>query len=377
MMRTVLPLSLLDAGTRLEAVLDRRRFDRARADYYEYLAAVVGATQGRRTVKDIFNADAARYGPDSVRGRLSRRWFIAYEACGGDLYATWLGSFPLTELNLVRAAQHLGNESLVRTLGELAGVLRLSREAARILVSTLWSAAVALCVLAAMLLAMPAFTVPRLRHTFRVVAPDYYGNLTTALFGLSDLVRDRWVLGLAFLAGVAALALWSLPNLRGPARAWAEKLALWRIYRHIHALQFFSTLGIVLGRDGATPTRLRTALRMQKAGASRWRCGHIDAMLARIDAGLVGAETFDTGLLDRDLYWFLCDTSLARGLSAGLALTRQRLELRVLREVAARAARLRWCLLLLAVAGLLGLGIWHYAVIDELRRSLMIFYASQ
>lgn len=370
-------LLVRDVGVRLRDEMDRRRFDRARADYYEYLAAVVGATQGRRTVKEIFNADALRYGPDTVRGRLSRRWLSAYEASGGDLYSTWRGCFPLSELNLVRAAQHLGNDSLVRTLGDLASALRLSRQAANILVSTLWSAGVALIVLAGMSFAVPAFTIPSLRQTFHVLTPDYYGAMTTALFGLSDFIRDKWGLVAGLMAGGFCAILWSLPNLCGPARVMAEKLTLWRIYRHIHALRFFSALGIVLGKDGASPTRLRTALWMQKAGASPWRNGHIDAMLARIDAGLVGAATFDTGLLDRDLYWFLCDTELARGLAVGLVMTRQRLELRVLREVAARAARLRWCLLLSAVAGLVGLGVWHYAVIDELRRSLLIFYASQ
>lgn len=376
-MRDFLFCAVRDAGAHLRTSTDAHRFGPVRADYYEYLAAIVGATQGGRTVKEIFRADAARYGANSVRGRLSWHWLSVYEACGGDLYSTWLGSFPLAELNLVRAAQHLGNDALIRTLGELAGALRLARRARHILGSTLWSAVVALLVLAGMLLAVPAFTVPSLRQTFHAVPPDYYGALATALFRLSDLVRDRWVPALVLIAAGFGAVLWSLPNLCGPVRAWAERLALWRIYRHIHALQFFSLLGIVLGRDGATPTRLRSALWMQKAGASRWRRGHIDAMLGRIDAGRVGAETFDTGMLDRDLYWFLCDAALARGLSVGLALTRQRLETSVLQEVAARAARLRWCLLLFAVSGLLGLGVWHYAVIDELRRSLLLFYASQ
>lgn len=283
----------------------------------------------------------------------------------------------MAELNLIRAAQRLGNDSLVRTLAELAGALRLTRLAGRILVSTLWSAAVAMGVLVGMLVAIPAFTTPGLKQAFQVVTPEYFGPLTTALFQLSDTVRDRWPVAFAALVGGAAAVSWSLPNLCGPVRRRLEKFGLWRIYRHVHALQFFSMLGIVLGRDGAAPTRLRTALWMQKAGASRWRREHIDAMLARIDLGEVGAATFDTGVLDRDIYWFLCDAALARGLSVGLALTRERLETRVLGEVAAQALRLRWCLLLFALGCLLGLGLWHYAVVDELRRSLLIFYASQ
>jgi hypothetical protein len=38
---------------------------------------------------------------------------------------------------------------------------------------------------------------------------------------------------------------------------------------------------------------------------------------------------------------------------------------------------LRWALLLTSVAGVLGITLWHYAVIDELRQALTNFYASQ
>ena len=67
----------------------------------------------------------------------------------------------------------------------------------------------------------------------------------------------------------------------------------------------------------------------------------------------------------------------ARGLYVGLTLGNERLREYVLGATARQAALLRWSLLLGCLAGLLGLGLWHYAVIDELRRSLMLFYASQ
>jgi len=377
MMPAVLASRIHDAFERIRFALDRHRFGPVRADYYDYLAALMDATQGRRTIKDIFRQDMSRYGMDSVRGRLSRHWFAAYQRSGGDLYSTWSGSLPQAELNLIRAAQFVGNDPLVGTLRELAGVLRLMIRARAILSATLWSAAAALAVLLSMLLAVPAFTVPRLMQTFYAVPAEYYGGLTRALLRMSEAIGRQWPLALVLAAGAGALVWWSLPNLCGPLRMKLESIAIWRIYRYVHTLQFFSALNIVLMRQGASSTQLRTALWLQKAGASRWQLWHIDAMLGRVDTGLTGAGTFDTGLLDRDLFWFLADTVMARGLSAGLALTRQRLEARVLHEVAARAVRLRWCLLLFAVACLLGLGMWHYAVIDELRRSLMLFYASQ
>lgn len=357
--------------------LDRLRFNRQRADYYDYLSALMDGMQGRRTLKEIFQQDARRHGCATVRGRLSARWAHAYQVTGGDLYATWLGCFPLTELSLIRAAQSFGNTPLIRTLHDLSDALRLVQQARDVLVSTLWSAVLAVILLAIMVLAIPLFTVPRLLHTFSAVPPEFYGGLTRALVQFSLFVQAQWVFVVVLLIGCAGLFLWSFPNLTGRARQHLEHYSIWRIYRCVNALQFLAVLTIVLARQSSTSTQLRAALSMQKAGANRWQSWHVDTMLARINTGLVGADTFDTGLLDRDLFWFLSDMTLARGLVDGLALTRQRLKNLVLSTVARQALALRWCLLLVCVAGLLGLGLWHYAVIDELRRSLMLFYASQ
>lgn len=361
----------------LQQASDRRRFCGARADYYDYLSALLHGMQGRRTLKEIFERDAWRYGPGSVRGRLSQRWVQGYQAAGGDLYATWLGCFPQDELGLIRTAQSFGNAALVRTLGELARVLRLTRQAKEILIATLWSAAMALLLVFAMLLAMPWFTVPRLLHTFAAVPAHYYGRLTLSLIRLAEIIAVNWPFMVVLAAGGWLLLLWSLPNACGPLRRWLERFALWRLYRYVAALRFLALLAILLGRDDSASTQLRTALSLQRTGASKWQASHIDLMLARIDAGMAGADTFDTGLLDRQQFWFFGDMVMARGLQAGLALGSERLRAHVLGTVARQALVLRWGLLLASLACLLGIGLWHYAVIDELRRSLMLFYASQ
>src|SRR5690554_1372821 len=106
--------------------MDCQRFSAMRADCYDYLSALLQGMQGVRTLKDVFELDARRYGPGSVRGRLSGHWMRSYQAAGGDLYATWLGSFPQSELGLLRTAQAFGNAALLRTFGELSGVLHLT-----------------------------------------------------------------------------------------------------------------------------------------------------------------------------------------------------------------------------------------------------------
>jgi type II secretory pathway component PulF len=357
--------------------LDGWRFGAARADYYDYLSVLLLGQQGGRTLKEIFEADARRYGCGSVRGRLSQRWLQAYQAAGGDLYAAWTGSFPQAELSLIRAAQALGNAALVRTLGELSEVLRLQRQTRGILAATLWAAVLAVLAVLAMLLAIPGFTVPSLLQTFSSVPAQYHGRLTLSLLYWSDVIRAHWPFLAVLAAGAAGLVLWSLPNASGPTRRWLDRHAVWRVYRYIHALRLLSLLAILLGRGDAGAVQLKTALFLLKGGASVWQEAQVDSMLARIDSGLAGAETFDTGLLDQEQFWFLSDMVMARGLHAGLALAADRLRTHVLVTVARQALVLRWCLLLTSLLCLLGLSAWHYAVIDELRRSLMLFHASQ
>lgn len=368
-----LPGSLpLDA---VRLTVDGWRFASHRADYYDYLAALLAGLQGSRTLRDIFALDAARYGPSTVRGRLSAHWLHAYQAAGGDLYATWLGVFPHAELALIRGAQQFGNATLVRTLDELAILLRFIGQASRILASSLWSAAIAMLAFAAMLFGVPWFTVPRLMHTFAAVGPEYYGRHTQALMDFAGIINAYWPFMLVLTVGGAAIVLWSLPSSFGVVRRMLDRHGIWRIYRHVQCLRFLGLLTIVLAAAPSAGVQLRTALNAQVLGAQPWLGHHIDAMLARIDAGTTGPDTFDTGLLDRDHYWFLLDMSNARGLQLGLTLTAERLRSYVLNDVTRYAAVLRWSLLMASVVGLLALGLWHYAVIDELRRSLMLVYA--
>lgn len=356
---------------------DRWQFARQRADYYEYLAALLQGMRGRRTLKEVFQADARRYGMNTVRGRLSARWLQTYQLASGDLYATWLAEFPVAELGLIRMAQSFGNNALVNTLAELAQVLMLGRKAGQIVLATLWAAALALLLVLLMMVCVPWFTVPQLLQSFATVPVEYYGSLTRQLLGFADFIRTALPFLMVLLLGGWYLLLWSLGNTCGRLRKLLEPYSFWRIYRYVQALRFFALLALVLGRDDAGSTQLRTALQMQEHGASVWQNSHIQAMLKRIDSGLTGADTFDTGLLDRDHFWFFSDMVLACGLQQGLVLTCERVRGLVLGSVARQAAGLRWLILLTSLAFILGLGLWHYAVIDELRRSLMMFHASQ
>lgn len=353
------------------------RFRVLRADYYDYLADLMEGGRGRKTLRDIFQDDARRYGPSTARGALCTHWLRAYEESGGDLFQAWHGTLPDEDVRLAGAAQRAGSDALMRTLRDLARAVRLTEAARRVVTATLSAAAVALAVLAALLAAVPLYTVPQLRRTFVTVPADYYGPLTRALLRLADAVQSNGLLLACAIGGAAWTVAWSLPNLTGTVRAWLDRHGPWRLYRDFQAIRFLALLAVLLRRHGAASPRLREALQAQLPGASPWLAWHLQRMLGRIGAGSVGAGTFDTGLVDRETWWFLSDMIATRGMDEALQCASRRLETHALRAVARRAQVLRWVLLLGALAALLGLALWHYAVVDEMRRALVNFHAGR
>jgi hypothetical protein len=364
-------------AARWRSLADAWRFRAQRADYYEYLAEVLHALEGRKTMLDHFEDDVQRYGVSTVRGRLSRHWSRRYQETGGDLAATWADTLPPDECLLIASAQQAGGGALVEVLRDLAHTVRLVRTVRDELLGTMATGIAALLVALALLCAVPYFTVPKLQQVFHDLPAEHLGPLARRLYALSDAVK-RWLGAWAFgvPAGIA-FTLWSLPNLTGRSRVALDRFFVWRLYRDFHAIRFLAMLGVLLRRRGNIDTRLREALAGLAWNARPWLAGHVGAMLARIDAGIVGVESLGTGLFDHELWWFLSDMVGAHGLAEGLQRARLRIELRSVSRVRRQARAMRWFLLLGATGAVIGLALWHYAAIDELRRALTHFHASR
>jgi len=373
----MLPAVLRQGADRLALARDALLFRRQRAAYYDYLADLLDSLQGHKTLRGMFDDDARRYGQRTVRGRLARHWSRAYQESGGDLAAAWRGAMPEDELQLIATAQRAGGEALAAALRDLARAVRLVGQARGTLVAACAAGVLALAVALGLLCAVPYFTVPRLQHVFQGLPSDYHGTLTRGLYALAEAVRRWLAFWVVLLAGGAGLFAWALPGWCGPWRSRLDRRFPWRLYRDFHAIRFLAMLAVLVRQRGNVDTRLRQALAAQAWHARAWLAWHIDEMLARVDRGLVGAETFDTGLFDRETAWFMADMIAARGVEAGIAQARLHVESRTLAGVRRRALTLRWVLLLGSVGTVLALALWHYAVIDELRRALMNFYASR
>ena len=368
---------LWGARARVAEAVDGWRFRAARADYYAYLADMLQALQGRKTLLDHFEDDARRYGPATVRGRLSQQWARRYQESGGDLAAAWSSALPADECLLVASAQQAGGGALAEVLRDLSHAARLVRGVRDELFYTVAAGLAALAVALALLCAVPYFTVPRLQQVFHGLPPEYVGPTARGLYALAGAVRRLLPLWLFALPGGVCLLLWSLPNLTGRVRTALDRVFLWRLYRDFHAIRFLAMLSVLLRQRGNIDTRLREALAALAWNARPWLASHVGVMLARIDAGIVGAESLDTGLFDRELWWFLADMAAAHGLAGALQQARARIESHTVARVRRQAQAARWALLLGSAGAVIGLALWHYAAIDDLRRALSHFHASR
>ncbi len=364
------------SGGVLRLRLDALHFRAQRADYYEYLADVVEGTQGRKSLRDIFEDDACRHGPETVRGRLCQHWAAAYLGAGGDLGVAWSHTLPRNECLLLSCVQEEGGD-LAAALRDLARAVRLASEAWAAVLSAAATGVIASIVAFALLCAIPFFSVPRLQQVFQAVPAEDYAPLTRSLFALAGGLRHWLALWVVLIVGAVMLSLWSLANFTGDARIALDRWLFWRLYRDFQAIRFLSLLAVLIRQHGAADTRLRRALAVQARDASPWLLAHLQAMLGRIDGGASGAEIFDTGLLDSETWWYMADMMDALGVEPGLVRVRQRVEFRLLARVRRQALVLRWSLLLASLSSVLGITLWHYAVIDELRQALTNFYASQ
>ncbi|HET8597227.1 MAG TPA: hypothetical protein VFM22_05655 [Castellaniella sp.] len=357
--------------------LDAWRFASRRADYLDYAHAVLAGAQGRLTVRELFDRDAVRYGPATGRGRLARDWSAACEASGGDLHATWRHCFPADERALIRVAQGLGNARLLACFQALARHLGLLIRTRRLLWATLGSAAAALVVASLLVLALPAWTVPALQQAFQGLPAPYQGPWARALFSAAGFLRD-WGFCVPLAAGVSlAGTLFALPRACGPWRRRLDRFGPWRLYRQVQALRVLVLAAILLQPDAGGSSQLRPVIVLLLDGATPWLAAHLRGMVWRVDQGQAGAAAFDTGLLDRELYWYLEDMVAARGLPAGLQAAHERMSAVWQDRIRIQAQALRWLTLLAGVGFVLALGWWHYAAIDELRRGWMMFHASQ
>ena len=360
---------------KLKIVIAAWSFRSRRADYYAYLADLIDATSGSKTLHTVFQDDAQRYSPGSVRGRLSLVWLERFPQVGGDLFATWFGTLPTDDLLAIRSAQYVGADALTRTLRQLADVVALVDEARSALFGTVFVGIAGFLLAIASVFAIPIFTVGHLKNVFSAVPEQYFDSWTRALFATSDWLGWIWpYLGAGLLVAMVVF-LWLFPNWIGPWRDKADLWGPWAFYRRIQTVRFISLLAVTLSPSGCHSARLRDAIGLQERGASAWFGRHLYLMLARLELGSHTIDALDTGLVDKEIWWYFTDLLHTIGLDEALQRTRLRTQTHALALIKTQAVFIRWGLLLFALTTVLGVAFWHVRVFEELRQALGLHYA--
>lgn len=361
---------------RLPAILTRRglaafRFRSNRADYYEYLADIIEATEGQRTIKQIFQSDAARYGPKNPRGYLSGLWAYRIEE-DGDLGRTFSGTLPENDVRLIGMLQRLGGEALVDGFRDLAGIVRLEDRIKAIFRNASFIGIFVSIIALIMLAAIPIATVPQLRENFSEVDPTFYRPLTQNLFGLADWLNSYWLIAVMVAVTVLVTFVWSLKNTHGRVRNLIDEHTAYGIYRDTEAIRVLVSIATIIKPRGSLNIRLRDAIGLLASSASPWLRSHLNQIMENLDNAVTGARVFNTGLLGKQVYWYLEDLVDSLGLGAALHKARLRLETRTLSSVQRRAMVFNWIMVAGSIFFLIGVMAWHYQVIFELKEVLLL-----
>ena len=351
------------------------QFRRWRADYYLYLSEMIHLTDGSRTLSGIFREDALRHAGHGPRGVLSAEWFRRFPLCGGDLFSTWSGTLPDVEIAILREAQYAGVGALPIALARLSHIVRLIDGSTREFVGTVMVAVIALFVALLALLVIPFFSANHIAAAFSFLQPQFYGSLTKQFFSLAQWLGAYWWV-LPFIASLSLAAVKrSLAITTGAWRLWLDRFGVWRLYRILNSIRFLSLLSLLLRQRGHLGTRLREALVTQKKGATPWLGWHLDQMVMRLDAGMPATTAMNTGLIDRQTWWYFTDMVQAVGLDEGMERTRTHLETMAVARLRRQALTLRWLLLIGSMMVVMAIGLLHYRVMDELRQSLSMQFA--
>lgn len=350
-------------------------FRAQRADYYEYLADLIDATAGTKTLQNIFYDDVSRYCATSSRGLLSRVWLDRFPQAGGDLFSTWAGTLPLEDLLAIRSAQYLGAQALTRTFRQLAGVVRLIDHAQSVLLTTAFAGIAGLIVAIGSVLSIPFFSAKQLQKVFAAVPAEYFSSWTKALFATADILSLIWPIVCGGLLLFALIAFWSFAHWTGSLRSVADKFGPWAFYRRVKTVRFVALLAVTLTPGGSQGARLRDAIALQMQGATPWFSNHLHVMATRLDLGAHAIDAMDTSLIDSEIWWYFTDLTLTLGLDEALNRTRLRTEGHALKRIQTQAVYLRWVALLLSLMIVLCIAFWHLQVFEELRQALSLHYS--
>ena len=316
-----------------------RKFAKDLPDFYLSLAERIESSKGM-SLADMFERDAQRYSHNedgefdqTPRGVLSRHWADRYIDSGGSLAQTFAGTLPREDVALIGMGQDAGVGALPATLRDLSRISALISKAKGIFVGATMMGALATIVVVGAMILTPTVTVPRLRASF-IMPDEYLPGVATKLFAFSGFLESYLFVLLILVCSGVYFVIWSLPNLTGSSRKTLDRYLIWRLYRDLQGALFLAVLSTMVRKRGNVTDNLSSALGKMAEGSSAWRSWHINQMISNIqnldavgvDNSTAIATAMNTGMIDKESFYFFMDVQEGQGLSVALEKAGARVE---------------------------------------------------
>jgi toxin co-regulated pilus biosynthesis protein E len=263
---------------------------------------------------------------------------------------------PTQEIVLIEAGERAGD--LAQGLGQAIFVTTALGQLRSSIVKGLAYPVFLLAALVGLFVFFGLKTVPEM---VKVIPLDRWPEDCRSFHALTTGLVEYGPYGGAGLAGLLALAVWSLPRWTGRWRDRFDRAPPWSLYRTLHG----SAVLIALGGLLTTGTPFAEALRVVKASASRWLAVHLDTIHLRIRTGMAAGEAMDMHLFRfAEVGDDLADYGRLSNFERAVVLLGRRTIERVLSQVAAATALANTGLILVIAGSVLWMYVNFMAISD-------------
>lgn len=355
-----------------------RKFHRQRAAYYIYAASVLKGSGGNIKILQLFDNDVQRY-QGSARGTLCEWWYDRYSENGGNLADSLQGTLPDDEVAVLRVAQDAGVDALVVALQDVGRTAVITDTARTAVLMTLLAAMIAVAIGIGMLTAFPVFASRVMRTNYDFLPLAFWGKSGKSFVAYAEWI-ESYIVYVAVAVGLSAFAInWTIPNLISPIREWLdEHIILYSVIRDLKGAMFLATMATLTRKRGGVMFTLKQSLEtFSDSARTPWLKWRINQVIDGADeTGALGVEAFNTGMISREMFYYLEDMQRARGFADGFEETGKYVESTVLEQIMRRLNIYRWVLLILALLAGLAMFSWQFRVIYEMKGAMATYLAS-
>lgn len=354
------------------------RFRGKRADYYRYAASILKSSGGGIKILQLFENDIVRF-EGRPRGILCAYWHERYSINGGNLADTFQGTLPDDEVAIIRVSQDAGGEALIMALDDVSRMAKLTDQIRIQSLATVFAGLMGLTIATLMLTLFPIFSVKELANAYDFLPLEAWGSKGKRYHAYATWVEAHLLHFVFLLAVVSSTVHWTFGNLVGPFREWLdEHFALYRVARDLKGALFLSTMSTLTKKRGGIMFTLKQSLEIfSESARTRWLKWRIDQVIDGADqTGAIGVGAFNTGMISREMFFYLEDMQKARGFSEGFEETGKYVEANLLNDILNRMKFYRWGMLIFSLVVAISIFVWQFQVIHEMRGAMSSFLAT-